>query len=253
MKLLATDYDGTLRQAMQVETQVVEAVRQFRQAGHCFGVVSGRCIDMIETELKGQKIPYDFIIGNNGATAMDSCGKLLFNTAMPFVQAKQIIEICLKQSWHHLGISDGVRYFSGSGYERWLLPSLLQYEYQLIDLKSLLDARQIASIFMIFNTLQEAEATKAQLTEYTEGLTLIHDDLYLEIACSGVNKYFGVSKMVQQFHCNEVYVIGDDFNDLSMIKGFQGFAVSRAKEEVKEAASGIFLDVKECIEFIGLE
>ena len=46
MKLIATDYDGTLNYN-GVGTETIEAIRKWRQAGNAFGVVSGRGPDFI--------------------------------------------------------------------------------------------------------------------------------------------------------------------------------------------------------------
>jgi hydroxymethylpyrimidine pyrophosphatase-like HAD family hydrolase len=47
-----------------------------------------------------------------------------------------------------------------------------------------------------------------------------------------------------------LYVIGDDLNDIGMIKRFDGFCVANAKEEVKEHAIKEFESVASCIEHI---
>ena len=41
----------------------------------------------------------------------------------------------------------------------------------------------------------------------------------------------------------EVLVIGDDMNDLPMIRHFNGHAVANAAPEVRDAASSVFLSV----------
>ena len=58
---------------------------------------------------------------------------------------------------------------------------------------------------------------------------------------AGINKASGVEKLLEV--CNwdgKVYVIGDESNDLPMIKKFGGYTVSTAKDFVKQEATEIF-------------
>lgn len=50
----------------------------------------------------------------------------------------------------------------------------------------------------------------------------------------------------------EVLVIGDDMNDLPMIRHFNGHAVANAAPEVRDAASSVFLSVGQIVEGTGV-
>ena len=58
MQLLASDYDGTLKQysdkekELTVEKRDKEAIDEFRERGNLFGIVTGRSKGMIDLELK---------------------------------------------------------------------------------------------------------------------------------------------------------------------------------------------------------
>ena len=47
MKFLASDYDGTLRLAPQVDPATAARVAQFQSHGHRFGIVTGRALNTI--------------------------------------------------------------------------------------------------------------------------------------------------------------------------------------------------------------
>ena len=45
-------------------------------------------------------------------------------------------------------------------------------------------------------------------------------------------------------------MIGDEMNDLDMIRAFQGFSVTTGNETVKQAASRVFDHVSDCIGYL---
>ena len=48
MKIIASDYDGTINYQGRISNEDKEAIRKFRQAGNKFGIVTGR-----DAELSG--------------------------------------------------------------------------------------------------------------------------------------------------------------------------------------------------------
>ncbi len=71
MKILASDYDGTLRTEELVDINDVHAIHEFRAAGNMFGLVTGRSMESLQTEIQKNKIEFDFIVANNGGVIYD--------------------------------------------------------------------------------------------------------------------------------------------------------------------------------------
>ena len=71
MKILASDFDGTLKRQGRIEPQDLNAIQRFRRHGHQFGIVTGRSIAMLMCEAGPLQIPFDFVIGNNGGIVVD--------------------------------------------------------------------------------------------------------------------------------------------------------------------------------------
>ena len=68
------------------------------------------------------------------------------------------------------------------------------------------------------------------------------EGFYLEMMPLGINKAYGISKLIQRlgFNRGQVVCCGDGFNDISMIEyAGLGVAMSNAKEEVKKRADYI--------------
>ena len=90
MKLIATDYDGTLNYN-GVGTETIEAIRKWRQAGNAFGVVSGRGPDFIPELMNILGSNFDFLVLCNGSYATDSNGKVLFATECNMINVREFV------------------------------------------------------------------------------------------------------------------------------------------------------------------
>lgn len=91
MKILASDYDGTLRTEELVDINDVHAIHEFRAAGNMFGLVTGRSMESIQTEIQKNKIEFDFIVANNGGVIYDRDFQRLQVLYMDFNKALDII------------------------------------------------------------------------------------------------------------------------------------------------------------------
>ena len=88
MKLLATDYDGTLCYGYgDVMPEDLDAIRRWKEAGNLFAVVTGRSGLSIHRELDKYDLNPDFIICNNGglySTETDAvCRRTIWRPSRP--------------------------------------------------------------------------------------------------------------------------------------------------------------------------
>ena len=78
MRLLASDFDGTLYRDQKIDPADLEAIAAWRAAGNFFGLCSGRAPLVAAELLRKYQIPADFIIASNGAAALDRNGAFLY-------------------------------------------------------------------------------------------------------------------------------------------------------------------------------
>ena len=64
MKIIATDYDGTLNHK-GIDDKKKSAISRWRKAGNLFGVVSGRGVRSLHDIAAKKNFEYDFLIANN--------------------------------------------------------------------------------------------------------------------------------------------------------------------------------------------
>ncbi len=84
MKLLATDYDGTLRYAQDVMPEDLKSIEEWKNKGNKFVIVTGRSKESIDAQIKLFDLPCDYLITNNGGMVFDENGNVLLSNYLNF-------------------------------------------------------------------------------------------------------------------------------------------------------------------------
>ena len=84
MKLLVSDYDGTFNEDKNISkiNSNIDAVKRFMDNGNLFAFATGRSFDSIKGETSRYKIPYDYLICNNGSAIFDRDDNLIFQNTI---------------------------------------------------------------------------------------------------------------------------------------------------------------------------
>ena len=80
MKVLASDFDGTLFFKGQFKSDDLKQIRMFQKQGHLFGLCTGRPLSGVAAPIQG-RLRCDFMILSSGALILDRAGrtkKLIF-------------------------------------------------------------------------------------------------------------------------------------------------------------------------------
>ena len=110
--MLASDYDGTLRQGNEVNQKTIDTINEFRKRGNLFGIVTGRdYVNGFEYFKRTNEFPFDFVITCSGAAAYDKEGNPYFikriNGKQSFGESTLVQEFvtqCLKLTPYPCGI-----------------------------------------------------------------------------------------------------------------------------------------------------
>ena len=72
----------------------------------------------------------------------------------------------------------------------------------------------------------------------------------IDIVPVGVDKAEGMRRIMEFFGCKEedVIAVGDNVNDMDMIRAFRSYAMANGVAAVKELADGIVEDVADLLE-----
>lgn len=245
MKLLCSDYDGTLRFADGIRAADIEAINRFRAAGHKFAIVTGRTWCVIIDELRRWKVPYDYLVCNNGAALIE--GDRFLCRFIDSQAACEIADFYKTARADYYGLSNGVdisltRCRPQTDFYAELSRPVIPEQQMLADEK-------VCGFYSVFSAAHDAvyaaEQLRAQFGDYIE--VLPSSDLSIDITPKGVNKSNGVRHLIKKHQISDVYAIGDSPNDLGMLEAFDSFAIASGSRLVREVCGRVVNHLDECI------
>ena len=253
MKVLASDYDGTLRTEEIVDVNDVHAIQKFREKGNLFGLVTGRSMESIQKEIANNKIEFDFIVGNNGGVIYDKDFNRLECVYMDFNKALDIIS--------YIKTLDCVSYVINDGFHRFKFSvDKNQIDHKYGNLKDttekeeeILDRGKIAQLVISLNDQMLADEISHYINTNFKGFAVAYVNINcVDIVPVGVSKAEGLYFIEQHLGLehDDIYAIGDSFNDIPMLEEFHGCAVAHARSEIIDSAEHVFLSIEECIAYL---
>lgn len=245
MKIIASDYDGTLRHGSGIAERDREGIKLWRDNGNLFGVVTGRGAGMEKT-IADDNLDVDFIIVYNGTDICDSEGNILKRLMGETDRLYELLPLILRKEsdWAEF-VTPGQSYYVTYGdtpeesKANWTKSEILK------------NVRQFMQIYALYETEAEAlEAAERLNADFNDSVSALVNGRWLNVAPAGVTKATGVLEYAKLMSVEEknIFTIGDSYNDLDMIKAFNGFTVHNGAEEVKKAARGVYSGVGELIQ-----
>ena len=220
-RLIATDYDGTLRKNGEISAYDREKIEEFRAAGNYFGIVTGRGSDFFET-VKKEGLSVDYLIVYTGALIGDADGNILFEAPIPKENFKKLEKFFEKRAdveWYEKAEGEGKYY---------------QYYATCENQET---ALRVAA---------QAEKEFGGIFEY------FVNGPHINICDKGISKASGIREVLKHYNLPEEAAapVGDDYNDLEMITGLNGWAVSSGRPEVVKKAPHVCESVGQLAEIL---
>lgn len=237
MRLIATDYDGTLGDFDGVPQENIQAIEAWRAAGHKFGLATGRGPDMLMRELVRSKIPYDFAICSSGAAIYDQDFKQVYKNGLDNTVLKDLLDHPAVQASMHCAFipDDGVRILV-LDQNTWYLKAKLPYK--MIDWAEARACRDLQQLSLSYTSKEEAFKWSRQLESDFKGqVQAFQNSISLDITAFGVSKASGVENLLQHFgwQPERILTIGDGENDLPMLMKYRGYSVPNACQSIRDA------------------
>lgn len=191
MKLIASDFDGTIFIDGKIKTEDIKVIRDFQAKGNLFGLVTGRTYHSLFVLIEG-KIDPDFIIANNGSHIFVKNGK-------------DMIEI-LKYSLDQDKIRDVMDYY-GRTYPTKIFTDKDREVDRLEDLR---EGEEILSLAIYSDHILE--------NPFQEDFSFHKSIGVIDVINSAVSKQTGI-EFIKDFYGfdKEIIAIGDDFNDVEFL------------------------------------
>lgn len=249
MKLLAVDYDGTLRRGDVVSNRNKMALKKWHEQGNLFGIVTGRSLESIQREILKNDIKIDFLITNNGGVQADGNGNVLSISMISFDTALDIIAYIRKQ--------DCVSYVLNNGISRsytLLKKDADDLKYGNQDLMrseaDLLAEKQIAQIVMsVENNEINHQYAKEINKLFGDAVEAFPNLNCVDIVPKGISKAIGIKKMMEMsmLAVDEVVCVGDQFNDCSMLQAYKGYTFYDSPKELQDMAFKVIEEVADVV------
>lgn len=246
-KLLATDLDGTLLKDNKVTEENNYFVYKLQKEGNLLVISTGRPYNGIGMLKEESNIIANYYILLNGALVVDSLGNII---EQRFIE-KDIIENILENVF-----DDNTFISLESGYVTYILTEGDDLPYPIkIRVNSFKEIKENISLITMYSPkkeINEIENIKNNINEkYGDSIIAYRNDKYIDIVPLGCSKGNALRDLIEKEQITEenVYAIGDSWNDVSMFEAVKhSFTFHYAEDELKRHSKYIVSSVAECIE-----
>ena len=107
MKLLASDFDGTLLVDKKINKRDIEGIKALRKKGHKFIISTGRTLLTMEGVIEKYNLEFDYLVLCNGAVILDKNKNVIKNNLVDFEAVKKIVEEFADQDKIMIYFDDG--------------------------------------------------------------------------------------------------------------------------------------------------
>ena len=250
MKILGSDYDGTLnRNGIDEKTRA--AIAAFRASGNKFGIVTGRGHPSILFELERNDFyEYDFLVCNTGS-AVYSEDKLISSSYADGAVLPDLYEFIKEMGGRHMAIGlDEQHHFVIFGRQSDKKEGREDNEVYITP-ENLSTFGKFNQVDTSFDAQDEYAAEFArQVNERFNGkLSASSNGFCVDIVASGVSKESGIYKYIAEVGGvkEKTLTLGDNFNDISMLREFGGYVMDTGKKQVIEKIGRTCTDISSLI------
>lgn len=245
-KLLASDLDGTLIYNNELNTLNRESVLRLKNSKNIFGVSTGRPYNGVKFLNEKYGIEPDFYVLLNGALILDKQLEELKHDKIKY----DIVEELYNQ------YKDCKLFGIDQGYETSVLIGDSYYGWDNIHTRTIEDMKSrnssLISIDFSNKSIDEIENICNIInSKYEDYVVSYRNSYFVDIVPKGCSKGNGVKLIAEKYNISieNVYTIGDSFNDVSMFDITKNsFSFHNCEENLKKHVNVIVDSVAECID-----
>ncbi len=251
-KLIASDFDGTIYDGEHVPPRVVDAIAAYRRAGGKFVVATGRIFESIRKKVPTLGADDELIACQGAALYSTATGKVLKRFPLPYALAKKAVDfyeangdVCHAYADHEFYVAAPNDYSATYAaycevtptYLGCPLSGFLPKMEAINKIIAIIDADKIDDRIKELSDLlgEEAEVTKSA-------------PMFLEVTSAKAGKGNCLVALAEMLGIplDEVVAVGDQLNDLSMIKAAGlGVTVENGIDVIKQNADLVLPSVKD--------
>ena len=217
-----------------------------KKCGHLFGVSTGRPYNGVKFLCDEYNIDPDFYVLLNGALVINKENRVLKHEVIPYEIVKKIYDKYKYSSF--IGIDNG--------YESITLRGINEYSWDFIKQGTINDLVNNKNSLMSLDfsnvDIEEVDQMCNDINdEFGDVIVAYRNSYFIDIVPKGCSKGNGVDLILKEFGVNRenLYVIGDSYNDISMFNETKNsFTFHTVEEKLKDHVNFIVNSVSECIE-----
>lgn len=247
-KIIFSDIDGTLLTSNhEVSEKTVESLKRLKALNVPFVLVSARMPQGISKVMQKINIKSP-IVCYSGGLVLDEEGKILLSSGINIEKAMNVKRF-LRCNWKELSTSCYCydKWIVDNKKDKWIrqeseITSVEPIEGGLMDIVS---NNEVVHKVLCMGDAHIIDEAQAELKKKYQGLSIYKSkDTYLEIMDSMAAKSRAMERLCSYFNIDisETIAIGDNYNDMDMIKAAGiGSAMGNAPEEVKKISDYVTL------------
>ncbi len=226
MKIIASDFDGTLNYN-GISQRDKDAIDKFREAGNKFGLVTGRDLEQalwVVKDLHRASLKVDFVICCTGAVRLNGSGELesvkkqkVGKYLNDLLEYGRTLELGTFRASNELVVCHADAYNN------------IKHNFEILG-----EITQANAWF--YNEEDAKKFTSYVESNFGDKISVFRNGGSIDMPPCGISKVSGIYDYVSQYENAEIITVGDNVNDIPMIKEFDGYAVSNARDEVKKVA-----------------
>lgn len=243
MKLIGSDYDGTLNWG-GIDDEKRRALVQWQAAGNAFAVVSGRPLASLLQMRQENNLSYEYLVADNGAVIARVDGAVIAETRTAGEIARPLIETMFSNGcpWCDVHTNVNFRVFASP------FDGMTDGEYTLETMPPVPYFTQISTMLPDFETAATVTATLK--TAFADALNPLQNGICIDVVRRDVNKAMGIRALARHLQIADcdVIAVGDNVNDTDMIAAFYSYAMENGVDSIKALADEITPSVTALIE-----
>lgn len=259
-KLLAADVDGTLYVNEEVHDKSIEYIKKFRNDGNAFLLCTGRNLGGLKHIITDYDIEVDGFVLCNGSVLLDKDFNVIHSANIQDNIIKKAFEECKENEEYNFYFADNDKMYIVDGYNSNPMISAgnaKNMEIIIIDEKDFYKNEYTANVIGLEVKDRCIEKAKGKLIKL-EGIlgnevSLYRNQSFIDIAPKGCSKSEGIAKVLDNYGVvdDNVFVIGDSWNDLSMFEKYKNsYTFTYAEEELQKHAANVVDAFYDCLEGI---
>lgn len=226
MKILISDFDRTFFRDHYLNN--IKIVNELVSGGNIFIIATGRNISSLMQKIKDHQINYKYLICNDGGITYDHNLKVINRIDIEPATAKEIFEI----------LTDD--------------PCTIEcYTDDSLSLNSNCSG-QANAIIASYNDDEQATLLLERIIKLYPSVHGYISDRWINITNHLVDKGQAIDYLVNlnQLNKPDIYVVGDNLNDLSMHERYRGYAMADGVLELQKISHQVINDFSEVVDQI---